>query len=61
MSSTIHILGLTNQNVLNLLLFSFLQIAGFVIGLIPQLRNLLIGADAPLRVIDDSAALLGFV
>ncbi|KAA0064670.1 hypothetical protein IC582_015200 [Cucumis melo] len=34
-------------------------IAGFVIGLIPQLRNLLIGADAPLRVIDDSAALLG--
>lgn len=34
-------------------------IAGFVVGLIPQLRNLLIGADAPFRVIDDSAALLG--
>lgn len=35
-------------------------IAGFVVGLIPQLRNLLIGADAPFRVIDDSAALLGY-
>ncbi|XP_038896957.1 protein PIN-LIKES 3-like [Benincasa hispida] len=34
-------------------------IAGFAIGLIPQLQSLLIGADAPLRVIDDSAALLG--
>ncbi|XP_022132393.1 protein PIN-LIKES 3-like [Momordica charantia] len=34
-------------------------IAGFAIGLIPQIRNLMIGTDAPLRLIDDSAALLG--
>lgn len=42
------------------MLSSFIQIAGFVIGLIPQIRNLMIGTDAPLHVIDDSAALLGY-
>ncbi|KAK9928506.1 hypothetical protein M0R45_025639 [Rubus argutus] len=34
-------------------------IVGFAIGLIPQIRNLLIGDDAPLAVIDDSTSLLG--
>lgn len=33
-------------------------IVGFVIGLIPQIRNTLIGEGAPLRVIQDSASLL---
>ncbi|KAK3029009.1 hypothetical protein RJ639_038212 [Escallonia herrerae] len=36
-----------------------LQIVGFIIGLVPQIRNLLIGEAAPLRVIQDSATLLG--
>ncbi|KAJ4841313.1 hypothetical protein Tsubulata_025696 [Turnera subulata] len=34
-------------------------IVGFTIGLIPQIRKLMIGEDAPLRVIRDSASLLG--
>ncbi|KAK4261613.1 hypothetical protein QN277_004583 [Acacia crassicarpa] len=34
-------------------------IVGFVIGLIPLLRNLLIGSDAPLRVVESSATMLG--
>ncbi|KAM7252962.1 hypothetical protein ACFE04_025580 [Oxalis oulophora] len=34
-------------------------IAGFVIGLIPQIRKILIGDTAPLRVIQDSALFLG--
>ncbi|GLT35301.1 hypothetical protein SLA2020_097680 [Shorea laevis] len=34
-------------------------IVGFVIGLIPQIRKLMIGDSAPLRVIQDSASLLG--
>uniref|UniRef100_A0A803MHR2 Uncharacterized protein n=1 Tax=Chenopodium quinoa TaxID=63459 RepID=A0A803MHR2_CHEQI len=34
-------------------------IVGFMIGLIPPLRKLLIGNDAPLHVIEDSAYLLG--
>ncbi|GFQ00260.1 cyclin-dependent kinase b2-2 [Phtheirospermum japonicum] len=35
------------------------QIAGFVVGLVPQIRKLLIGDTAPLRVVQDSALLLG--
>ncbi|GFQ06530.1 hypothetical protein PHJA_002797000 [Phtheirospermum japonicum] len=34
-------------------------IAGFVVGLVPQIRKLLIGNTAPLRVVQDSALLLG--
>ncbi|KDP24916.1 hypothetical protein JCGZ_24294 [Jatropha curcas] len=34
-------------------------IVGFAIGVVPQIRKLLIGASAPLRVIEDSAYLLG--
>ncbi|XLU32781.1 hypothetical protein S245_068847, partial [Arachis hypogaea] len=34
-------------------------ICGFMIGVIPQLRNVLIGSDAPLRVVEDSASMLG--
>ncbi|KAK3014343.1 hypothetical protein RJ639_008936, partial [Escallonia herrerae] len=34
-------------------------IVGFIIGLVPQIRKLLIGDAAPLRVIQDSATLLG--
>ncbi|PIN08565.1 putative membrane protein [Handroanthus impetiginosus] len=34
-------------------------IAGFVVGLIPQIRKLMIGDIAPLRVVQDTALLLG--
>ncbi|KAL0361920.1 UNVERIFIED_CONTAM: protein PIN-LIKES 1 [Sesamum radiatum] len=34
-------------------------IAGFVVGLVPQIRKLLIGDEAPLRVIQDTALFLG--
>ncbi|XAR64680.1 hypothetical protein NMG60_11008455 [Bertholletia excelsa] len=34
-------------------------IVGFIIGLVPQIRMSMIGDTAPLRVIQDSAALLG--
>lgn len=34
-------------------------IVGFIIGVIPQIRKAMIGEGAPLRVIHDSAALLG--
>ncbi|EXB56257.1 Uncharacterized transporter [Morus notabilis] len=34
-------------------------VVGFVIGLVPQIRKTLIGTGAPLRVIQDSASLLG--
>ncbi|CAN0927321.1 Protein PIN-LIKES 1 [Linum grandiflorum] len=34
-------------------------IIGFSIGLTPPIKNMLVGDDAPLRVIQDSAALLG--
>lgn len=36
-----------------------LQVVGFLIGVVPFLRNLMIGATAPLRVIEDTASLLG--
>ncbi|RXH98540.1 hypothetical protein DVH24_010865 [Malus domestica] len=35
------------------------QLVGFAIGVIPQIRKLLIGDGAPLRVIQDTAYLLG--
>ncbi|XP_061373394.1 protein PIN-LIKES 3-like isoform X1 [Gastrolobium bilobum] len=34
-------------------------IVGFIVGLVPQTRQVLIGNEAPLRVIQDSASLLG--
>ncbi|CAA3003527.1 uncharacterized transporter YBR287W-like [Olea europaea subsp. europaea] len=34
-------------------------IAGFVVGLVPQIRKLLIGETAPVHVIQDTALLLG--
>ncbi|OAY57706.1 protein PIN-LIKES 3 [Manihot esculenta] len=34
-------------------------VVGFVIGVIPQIRTLFIGASAPLRVVEDSAFLVG--
>lgn len=33
---------------------------GFIIGVVPQIRNLIIGGDAPLRVVLDSASFLGY-
>jgi hypothetical protein len=36
------------------------KIAGFIIGVIPQIRNSLIGASAPLHVVEDSASLIGY-
>lgn len=38
----------------------FLQIIGFTIGVIPQVRRLMIGEDAPLRMIEGSASILGY-
>ncbi|XVE98969.1 hypothetical protein REPUB_Repub03eG0155600 [Reevesia pubescens] len=32
---------------------------GFTIGVVPQIRNLIIGGNAPLHVVQDSASLLG--
>ncbi|TKY58417.1 transporter C5D6.04 [Spatholobus suberectus] len=34
-------------------------IAGFIIGVIPLVRNFIIGSDAPLHVVEDSASMLG--
>ncbi|KAJ9704173.1 hypothetical protein PVL29_005450 [Vitis rotundifolia] len=34
-------------------------IIGFIIGMVPQLRKLLIGSTAPLRVLQDSTSMLG--
>ncbi|KAI6671638.1 hypothetical protein NL676_006523 [Syzygium grande] len=34
-------------------------IVGFIVGVVPRIRGLLIGTGAPLRVIEDSASLLG--
>lgn len=34
-------------------------ILGFIIGMVPQLRKLLIGSTAPLRVLQDSTSMLG--
>lgn len=37
-----------------------MQIVGFIIGVVPQLRSLMIGSNAPLHVIEDSASMLGY-
>ncbi|XP_027193107.1 protein PIN-LIKES 3-like isoform X2 [Cicer arietinum] len=34
-------------------------IVGFIIGVVPQLRSLMIGSNAPLHVIEDSTSMLG--
>ncbi|XP_020227003.1 protein PIN-LIKES 3 [Cajanus cajan] len=34
-------------------------IVGFIIGVVPQIRKLMIGSDAPLHVVEDSATMLG--
>ncbi|XP_061337678.1 protein PIN-LIKES 3-like [Gastrolobium bilobum] len=34
-------------------------ITGFFIGVIPQIRNFIIGSNAPLRVVEDSVSMLG--
>ncbi|KZV32192.1 hypothetical protein F511_28894 [Dorcoceras hygrometricum] len=34
-------------------------IVGFIVGLVPQIRNVVIGDTAPLRVVQDTALLLG--
>lgn len=36
------------------------QLAGFIVGLIPLIRKSMIGGSAPLRVIQDSASLIGY-
>ncbi|XP_027345036.1 protein PIN-LIKES 3-like isoform X2 [Abrus precatorius] len=38
---------------------STLGIAGFIIGVIPQIRNFVIGSDASLHVVEDSLSMLG--
>ncbi|THF99277.1 hypothetical protein TEA_017114 [Camellia sinensis var. sinensis] len=38
---------------------SLLQLVGFIVGLVPQIRMSMIGDRAPLRVIQDSISLLG--
>lgn len=37
-----------------------MQIVGFIVGVVPQLRKFMIGSDAPLHVIEDSASMLGY-
>lgn len=37
------------------------QILGFVVGAVAWLRNIIIGENAPLGVVYDSIALLGYV
>ncbi|RDX79175.1 Protein PIN-LIKES 3 [Mucuna pruriens] len=34
-------------------------IVGFIIGVVPQIRKLMIGSDAPLHVLEDSVTMLG--
>ncbi|XP_048335213.1 protein PIN-LIKES 3 isoform X3 [Ziziphus jujuba] len=36
-------------------------VVGFIIGMVPQLRNIMIGSGAPLNVVHNSASLLGDV
>lgn len=38
---------------------SIVQIVGFIVGLMPMLRNSMIGDEAPLRVIEDSTMMIG--
>ncbi|CAJ1942145.1 unnamed protein product [Sphenostylis stenocarpa] len=35
------------------------KICGYIIGVVPQIRNFAIGNEAPLRVVEDSASMLG--
>jgi hypothetical protein len=42
-----------------MVLFTSWQIIGFVVGLVPWLKSLLIGDGAPLKVIQDSLELMG--
>jgi hypothetical protein len=44
----------------SLILSIFHQILGFIFGATTFLRNLIIGSEAPLRVIQDSIKLLGY-
>lgn len=45
----------------NLLVFFLVckQMVGLVIGVVPQFRKLLVGNNAPLRVVQDSIVMLG--
>jgi len=36
-----------------------MQIFGFIVGVVPRLRSLMIGSNAHLHVIEDSASMLG--
>ncbi|AES95391.2 auxin efflux carrier family protein [Medicago truncatula] len=36
-------------------------IVGFIVGVVPWLRRLMIGSNAPLHVIEDSASMLGYM
>lgn len=38
----------------------FIQIVGFIIGLVPVLRTFMIGSNAPLHVVEDSVSMLGY-
>jgi len=42
-------------------LFLVMQIVGFMVGVVPLIRKLMIGSDAPLHVIQDSVTMLGSV
>ena len=44
-----------------LLILSHVQIIGLMIGVIPLLKSGLVGDNAPLRVIEDSVSMLGYV
>ncbi|WVZ12302.1 hypothetical protein V8G54_016832 [Vigna mungo] len=37
------------------------SIVGFIVGVVPLIRKLMIGSDAPLHVIEDSVTMLGYV
>lgn len=47
---------------INVFLFLFFssQIVGFAIGVISPIHNLMVGSNAPLHVVEDSASMLGY-
>ncbi|MBA0844845.1 hypothetical protein Goarm_022455, partial [Gossypium armourianum] len=47
------------EKVDKLLIESSKEFIGFTMGLVPQIRNLVIGGNAPFHVVQDSASLLG--
>ncbi|MBA0643192.1 hypothetical protein Goklo_027503, partial [Gossypium klotzschianum] len=47
------------EKVDKLLIESSREFIGFTMGLVPQIRNLVIGGNAPFHVVQDSASLLG--